>query len=60
MSRSMNATVDLFLWCMSSIYMVAFASLYVQIPGLYGHEGILPVHLFLKEQLDNSGNDAQK
>ncbi|KAI1882528.1 hypothetical protein AGOR_G00251680 [Albula goreensis] len=27
---------------MSVVYMVAFASLYIQIPGLYGNEGILP------------------
>nr|XP_023672544.1 lipase maturation factor 2-like isoform X1 [Paramormyrops kingsleyae] len=32
----------MFLWSMSVIYMFAFASLYVQIPGLYGNEGILP------------------
>ncbi|KAI1888010.1 hypothetical protein AGOR_G00180640 [Albula goreensis] len=31
-----------FLWNMSVIYMFAFASLYVQIPGLYGNDGILP------------------
>ena len=60
MTASIFTTVDLFLWCMSAIYLVAFASLYVQIPGLYGQNGILPAHLFLKEQLDNSGNDAQK
>ncbi|KAJ8373470.1 hypothetical protein SKAU_G00040500 [Synaphobranchus kaupii] len=32
----------MFLWSMSVIYMFAFASLYIQIPGLYGNEGILP------------------
>ncbi|XP_064174613.1 lipase maturation factor 2a isoform X1 [Anguilla rostrata] len=32
----------MFLWSMSVIYLFAFASLYVQIPGLYGNEGILP------------------
>ncbi|XP_036376309.1 lipase maturation factor 2a [Megalops cyprinoides] len=32
----------MFLWSVSVIYMLAFASLYVQIPGLYGNEGILP------------------
>ncbi|KAJ8387356.1 hypothetical protein AAFF_G00157330 [Aldrovandia affinis] len=32
----------MFLWSMSVIYMFAFASLYVQIPGLYGNDGILP------------------
>ncbi|XP_067129726.1 lipase maturation factor 2-like isoform X2 [Centruroides vittatus] len=36
-------TKNLYLWCMSSIYLFAFASLYHQIPGLYGDNGILPV-----------------
>ncbi|KAE8616940.1 hypothetical protein XENTR_v10008930 [Xenopus tropicalis] len=31
-----------FLWGLSGIYLVAFVSLYAQIPGLYGREGILP------------------
>ncbi|KAG8440131.1 hypothetical protein GDO86_006069 [Hymenochirus boettgeri] len=31
-----------FLWGLSGIYCFAFVSLYVQIPGLYGREGILP------------------
>ncbi|XP_028306102.1 lipase maturation factor 2-like isoform X2 [Gouania willdenowi] len=38
----------LFLWCMAAIYMVAFVSLYVQIPGLYGNEGLLPARLQLR------------
>ena len=57
---SIASTVDLFLWCMSAIYVVAFASLYVQIPGLYGNNGILPANLFLEEELANSGKDAQR
>ncbi|XP_068762441.1 lipase maturation factor 2-like [Montipora capricornis] len=38
-----------FLWCMASIYLFAFTSLYVQIPGLYGHEGILPAGYILHD-----------
>uniref|UniRef100_A0A8C1LBH4 Lipase maturation factor n=1 Tax=Cyprinus carpio TaxID=7962 RepID=A0A8C1LBH4_CYPCA len=34
-----------FLWSIALIYVCAFASIYVQIPGLYGDEGILPVRL---------------
>lgn len=30
---------------MSAIYMTAFCSIYLQIPGLYGENGILPAHL---------------
>ncbi|XP_047248096.1 lipase maturation factor 2a [Girardinichthys multiradiatus] len=38
----------LFLWCMALIYMVAFVSLYVQIPGLYGNDGLLPARWQLR------------
>ncbi|XP_072179085.1 lipase maturation factor 2-like [Diadema setosum] len=43
-----DATKDLFLWSMSAIYLCAFASLYVQIPGLYGETGLLPINTQLK------------
>ncbi|XP_063960788.1 lipase maturation factor 2-like [Lytechinus pictus] len=42
------ATKDFFLWSMSAIYLFAFASLYIQIPGLYGANGILPAESQLK------------
>ncbi|KAK0055177.1 lipase maturation factor 2 isoform X2 [Biomphalaria pfeifferi] len=42
-------TRDCFLWFMSLIYLFAFSSLYIQIPGLYGDNGILPAKLVLKE-----------
>uniref|UniRef100_A0A8C4R2Y3 Lipase maturation factor n=1 Tax=Eptatretus burgeri TaxID=7764 RepID=A0A8C4R2Y3_EPTBU len=32
-----------FLWSLSVIYAIAFISLYVQVPGLYGKDGVLPV-----------------
>ncbi|MCJ8733656.1 hypothetical protein PDJAM_G00226140 [Pangasius djambal] len=38
----------MFLWSLSAVYMFAFASLYVQIPGLYGNEGILPARWRLR------------
>ncbi|KAJ8245630.1 hypothetical protein GJAV_G00272800 [Gymnothorax javanicus] len=41
----------MFLWSLAIIYLFAFASLYVQIPGLYGDDGILPV----RRQLRPSG-----
>ncbi|KAK6488205.1 lipase maturation factor 2-like [Huso huso] len=51
----------MFLWSMSVIYMFAFASLYAQIPGLYGNDGILPARRMLRytgkpllEQLQDS------
>ncbi|XP_062861304.1 lipase maturation factor 2a [Trichomycterus rosablanca] len=39
---------NMFLWCLAAIYMFAFASLYVQIPGLYGNDGILPARFTLR------------
>lgn len=39
---------NLFLWCMAAVYFFAFGSLYYQIPGLYGDNGILPARLALK------------
>uniref|UniRef100_A0A6Q2Y343 Lipase maturation factor n=1 Tax=Esox lucius TaxID=8010 RepID=A0A6Q2Y343_ESOLU len=38
----------LFLWCMALIYMFAFFSLYLQIPGLYGNDGLLPARWQLR------------
>ncbi|XP_053742845.1 lipase maturation factor 2a [Synchiropus splendidus] len=38
----------MFLWCMSVIYLAAFVSLYLQIPGLYGNDGLLPVRWQLR------------
>ncbi|XP_030587285.1 lipase maturation factor 2a [Archocentrus centrarchus] len=38
----------MFLWCMAVIYMTAFVSLYVQMPGLYGNEGLLPARWQLR------------
>ncbi|KAF3854755.1 hypothetical protein F7725_022810 [Dissostichus mawsoni] len=38
----------MFLWSMAVIYLAAFVSLYVQIPGLYGNEGLLPARWQLK------------
>uniref|UniRef100_A0A674E449 Lipase maturation factor n=1 Tax=Salmo trutta TaxID=8032 RepID=A0A674E449_SALTR len=46
-------TRHMFLWSMAIIYMFAFASLYVQIPGLYGNEGVLPVRL-VEPRVDGS------
>ncbi|KAM9467486.1 lipase maturation factor 2b [Clarias gariepinus] len=36
---------QMFLWSMASIYLFAFASLYVQIAGLYGEDGVMPVRM---------------
>ncbi|XP_069621576.1 lipase maturation factor 2 [Ranitomeya imitator] len=37
-----------FLWGLSGIYLCAFLSLYTQVPGLYGREGILPAGKMLR------------
>lgn len=41
---------QLFLQGVAAIFMFAFASLYMQIPGLYGPEGILPARRTLRPQ----------
>ncbi|KAJ0029197.1 hypothetical protein NQD34_004194 [Periophthalmus magnuspinnatus] len=38
----------MFLWCMAVMYLSAFVSLYVQIPGLYGNDGLLPARWRLR------------
>ncbi|XP_013397011.1 lipase maturation factor 2 isoform X2 [Lingula anatina] len=55
----LRRTRDLFLRSMAVIYMFAFSSLYVQIPGLYGDNGILPVRNILQKE-PNSFDDFQK
>ncbi|XP_037702008.1 lipase maturation factor 2 [Choloepus didactylus] len=40
----------LFLQGVAAVYMFAFASLYTQIPGLYGPEGLLPARRTLRPQ----------
>ncbi|XP_050408218.1 lipase maturation factor 2 isoform X2 [Patella vulgata] len=49
----MKKTRDVFLWCMSVVYLFAFASLYVQIPGLYGDNGVLPAKLALNTEANS-------
>ncbi|XP_059157855.1 lipase maturation factor 2-like isoform X2 [Physella acuta] len=51
-------TKDCFLWFMSLIYLFAFSSLYIQIPGLYGDNGLLPARLVMKE--DEKSNSWQQ
>ena len=50
--RSFVFSQVLFLKLLTIIYLIAFTSLYVQIPGLYGRDGILPA----KRWLDLVGN----
>ncbi|KAJ8299615.1 hypothetical protein KUTeg_023675 [Tegillarca granosa] len=47
---SLGYTRDVFLWFIAAIYLMAFSSLYVQIPGLYGNKGILPARLVLNKE----------
>ncbi|XP_062591201.1 lipase maturation factor 2-like isoform X1 [Saccostrea cucullata] len=47
---SIKETRDFFLWCIAVIYLIAFSSLYIQIPGLFGDNGILPAKLTLNSK----------
>lgn len=42
-------SADVILRCLSGIYAIAFASFWVQLPGLYGSDGILPVNTLLRK-----------
>lgn len=53
MSGDLRLTKDLFLWSISVIYLFAFASLFVQIPGLYGDKGILPARLVVQNEAES-------
>ncbi|KAK7486421.1 hypothetical protein BaRGS_00022345 [Batillaria attramentaria] len=49
---SVAFTQDLFLWFMAIVYLFAFSSLYVQIPGLYGDKGLMPARLVMDKGRD--------
>lgn len=44
----MSVVADIYCFGLSACFLVAFASLYVQWPGLYGAHGVLPVTNFLE------------
>ncbi len=45
----------IFLRGIGLVYLIAFASVFVQVLGLIGSQGILPANLFLKEAAQNAG-----
>lgn len=47
--NSLVRTKVLFLRLVSLCYIAAFVSLYLQIPGLYGPDGVLPVYMVLSK-----------
>ncbi|CAG2175102.1 unnamed protein product, partial [Oppiella nova] len=51
-----NRVHNYYLWAVSAVYLFAFSSIYLQIPGLYGDDGVLPVRAFA--QLDKRGSTA--
>ncbi|XP_072529060.1 lipase maturation factor 2b [Salminus brasiliensis] len=38
---------QMFLWSLAIVYLFAFASIYIQIPGLCGDDGVVPVRLLV-------------
>ena len=55
---STRVTADLFLRALGLVYLIAFVSLWVQIEGLIGSSGILPVADYLTRAHDALGTDA--
>src|SRR3954451_1363760 len=51
-------TRQIFLWSLGVIYLIAFVSLWVQIDGLIGSDGISPVAQFLPAAHDQIGSRA--
>ncbi|HKP92959.1 MAG TPA: lipase maturation factor family protein [Chthoniobacterales bacterium] len=51
-------TRDVFLRSLGAIYLIAFVSLWLQVDGLIGNEGILPVGQHLRSAQEQLGNDA--
>uniref|UniRef100_A0A2P2I687 Lipase maturation factor n=1 Tax=Hirondellea gigas TaxID=1518452 RepID=A0A2P2I687_9CRUS len=48
MALDMAHTRNLFLRCMCFVFLMAFISIYLQIRGLYGSNGVLPAYQFLR------------
>eukprot|EP00794_Sanderia_malayensis_P009003 gene9003-9965_t len=53
-------TRNLFLWCLAAIYLFAFVSLYFQIPGLYGKNGLLPARIHLREECSDKNRKCSE
>eukprot|EP01137_Pigoraptor_chileana_P024026 Opistho-2@91318 len=49
-----------FMRSLAFIYLAAFASLYVQLPGLYGRNGILPVESLLRRRENGTAFDPNE
>src|ERR1043165_4339981 len=49
---------DLFLRALGGVYLIAFISLWLQVDGLIGEQGILPVSRFLHGAHEQVGSDA--
>jgi hypothetical protein len=55
-----QTTRQAFLWGLGAIYLFAFLSLYLQIPGLYGDKGIVPVHRLMMKEHFHKHSDWDK
>lgn len=47
-----------FIWSISAIYLFAFVSFYMQIRGLYGNKGVLPLRYFAVKYVDSNENTS--
>ena len=56
---SYRVSADLFLRALSLIYLCAFVSLWIQLPGLYSSAGLLPIDRILSEVRDFQGSDLE-
>jgi hypothetical protein len=49
---------SIFLRCLAAVYFIAFLSLWTQLPGLIGRNGMLPAHYFLRVARERLGVEA--
>eukprot|EP00112_Aurelia_sp_Birch-Aquarium-sp1_P003925 Seg1445.5_Seg1445.6 transcript_id=Seg1445.5_Seg1445.6/GoldUCD/mRNA.D3Y31 product="Lipase maturation factor 2" protein_id=Seg1445.5_Seg1445.6/GoldUCD/D3Y31 len=45
-----GGVIQLYLWCIAALFLCAFTSLYAQIPGLYGENGLYPASFVLEDK----------
>jgi hypothetical protein len=55
-----STSTGVFLRLLAAIYLVAFLSLWIQVPGLLGRRGVLPAYYYLKVAREQLGVEAYR
>ncbi|XP_065070665.1 lipase maturation factor 2-like isoform X2 [Rhopilema esculentum] len=54
-----SRVIQVFLWSVAALFLCAFTSLYTQIPGLYGKDGLYPASYILEDKSLCHDNDRR-